>query len=83
MIKAAAGKINPSALFSIPWKARTLENKRHEGDRSKREQGKVRIASEMIEAARENVVMDLQRKTAERYARKAAQLSGRAALWKS
>jgi hypothetical protein len=78
-VKATSGSVKPLALFSIPWRARTLENKRHEGDRSRREQGKVAIALTAVERARGIVIEDMQRKTAERYARKAAQLSGRAA----
>jgi hypothetical protein len=76
---AKSGSMYPKALFSIPWKASVLENKRHDGARSSREQQKLSIATRCINHARDRIVVDMQRKTAERYARKAAQLSGRAA----
>ncbi len=78
-VKAADGAVKPTAIFSIPWRARTIENKRHEGDRPARENKKVSIALDAVDRARDRVIADMRQKTAERYARKAAQLSGRGA----
>jgi hypothetical protein len=71
--------LKPSAVFSIPFRAMTIENKEHEGDRGKRENEKVNFAIGAVNRARAEVIRDMRQKTAERYARKAAQVSGRAA----
>ena len=69
---ARDGYAYPSAAFSIPWRARTLENKRHEGQRESRAVGKQTIALQAIYRARDAVVADMKQKTEERYARQAA-----------
>jgi hypothetical protein len=72
--KALPESVLCSAAFSIPFRARTLENKRHEGEHGARVQKKLAIAQDAVIRARDAVVADTEAKTRERYARAAQNL---------
>ncbi len=73
--KALPESILCTAAFNIPFRARTLENKRHEGQHGRRVQGKMDIARDAVIRARDEVVADTELKTRERYARAAQNLT--------
>jgi hypothetical protein len=75
--EAEAHGLKPSAAFSIPFGAMVLENRRHDGDRSARENKKVSIAFPFVESVKAKITADMRAKTAERYARQAAAISRR------
>jgi hypothetical protein len=70
--------LKPAAAFSIPFRAMTIENKEHEGDSGRRSNQKAQMAIDAVNRAAPVVIADMRQKTAERYARKAQQVSGRA-----
>ncbi len=56
---AEVSDVKAAAALSIPFRARTLENKRHEGALEPRQRGKLAIAQRALNAARDRVVADM------------------------
>jgi hypothetical protein len=75
--KSPNGTVNPSAAFSIPFRAFVLENRSNVSERDQRENQKVSIAMPHVLMARDRVIADTRQETARRYAKQAAAISRR------
>jgi hypothetical protein len=77
---ASSGMTNPEAFFSAPFRARTLENKQHEGERGGREAGKLIIAERAILAGRDRVSADMKAYIERKLQEEAVRLFNRGAI---